>query len=1411
MRLFHRFSLFLFTSLLQYVAFAQQADSVIWVTNGEVRTIAKGGNRVYLGGNFTRIGQFTGGGAMLATADGRLVQNNSLRLKGWVSAAVEDGNGGWYIAGPFTEINGVARKGLAHIYADHSLDLNWKVDVSLWEGGHITTMVRNGATLYLAGGILSVNGKPKDKIAAIDIQTQQLSDWAPTIDGMVKNMLVANNGIYLVWHYTAAQEQPKPNIGLFDLKTGQRINWTIDFSNVAIRDALLWGSIQDIDIADHTLYLLGGFTSFDAMNQILSIDLTTSKASLKTPQIGGRLYNIKVTNDRLYLGGWFSQVEGKERMNLAALDLATHQLLSWFPVNVPVISDANFDIRGNTVYVGNSFLELNGPNILFAIDATTGENKWTSHLDGGVFCLAVSDNSLFAGGHFSSGSGHLRKNLAAIDLATHTVTDWDPAVGNGSVSKLLLSNGLIYVAGSFSKINDQERNSLATVDVITGQLTDWNPNVKMNYISEPGSGPGIINDMIIENNTLYVGGFFSTVGQSDRKNLAAIYIQTGQVTTWNPETNSLGPTKIILLRDQVYIGGQFTQVNGQVRNGLASIFKTSGKVTNWNPNLESASPFHETYSGRVNAMTLINNMLYVAGSYNQVASQPRTALCSIDLSSGRLTSWKPDLFDDLRYLSVVNDVCYGVGNNFYSYSILSGKPTQWNIEPPARMWYDTNAIINTDECIYLGGRMGGRNDFTTSGLLVNVFTLQLFQSKPHRNLNRIEGIVYHDKNGDCKQNEGEEPLPNVVVVAEPGSYYSLSDSTGKYTLEVDTGSYVLKQRLDAENARLITQRCPAVSEPPTVTFKTYGNLSTGNDFGNQVILRPFLTTSVTSDRRRRCFTNQTSIVYCNSGSAAATDAKVYVQLPPEVVLVSASVPYTQDARKNYVFSVGTLTESQCGAIRITDSVVCDNPSIRGLTACTKVWITPANSYTLPPDSPWDNSDIALSGKCIENGRVRLVIKNTGRAAMADSAEFRVLLDAQLSLRKNYKLAAGDSLVLRVPASGKTIRLEADQRPGHPRKSQSNLTIEGCVATASDVVSKGFVDVLPQDDAEPEVAISCLPIIDSFDPNDKLVSPAGTTSEHYTPTDSELKYTVRFQNTGTDYAYTATIIDTLSDNLDIASLQLGAASHKYSFNVSGKGRPVLTWTFNNINLPDSTRDQKGSNGFVQFSIKPKAGLGEKARIENFADIIFDYNEPIRTNTTTNVMYDVPLVIENRNQLNERGIVFLAPTIRSFTPDSAKVGEQLTIRGTHYQTMLTDNAVAINGIAATIVSATETELVVIIPSGVTVGKIRVTTPGGTAISDAELNIKPSASGQPQWQQAIVVSPNPTEGIFTVDYSKAPVQVEQIAIHNHLGQTIHSQRVAPTDLREQIDLSGKGTGVYLIVFKTNKGIATCKIIIK
>ncbi len=136
-------------------------------------------------------------------------------------------------------------------------------------------------------------------------------------------------------------------------------------------------------------------------------------------------------------------------------------------------------------------------------------------------------------------------------------------------------------------------------------------------------------------------------------------------------------------------------------------------------------------------------------------------------------------------------------------------------------------------------------------------------------------------------------------------------------------------------------------------------------------------------------------------------------------------------------------------------------------------------------------------------------------------------------------------------------------------------------------------------------------VGSFDPNDIAVTPEGKITS-----DEELVYRIRFQNVGNASAATVRVVDQLPEHLDMTTLELGVVSHAYRFEVQDDR--TLVWTFDNINLPDSTTNEVESHGYVYFKIKPKADLEEGTDIYNFADIFFDANEAIRTNTVINTI-------------------------------------------------------------------------------------------------------------------------------------------------------------------------------------------------
>jgi uncharacterized repeat protein (TIGR01451 family) len=138
------------------------------------------------------------------------------------------------------------------------------------------------------------------------------------------------------------------------------------------------------------------------------------------------------------------------------------------------------------------------------------------------------------------------------------------------------------------------------------------------------------------------------------------------------------------------------------------------------------------------------------------------------------------------------------------------------------------------------------------------------------------------------------------------------------------------------------------------------------------------------------------------------------------------------------------------------------------------------------------------------------------------------------------------------------------------------------------------------------------VVGSYDPNDKQVSFLNTRQvPSVIDPNTEMTYTIRFQNTGNYQADFVRVTDTLSDKLDLTTLRVLATSHNYTLSVKNKN--VLQFEFNPIYLPDSMTSEANSHGFIKFAIKPKKTLTKDEMIKNTAYIFFDYNPAIITNT------------------------------------------------------------------------------------------------------------------------------------------------------------------------------------------------------
>ena len=175
----------------------------------------------------------------------------------------------------------------------------------------------------------------------------------------------------------------------------------------------------------------------------------------------------------------------------------------------------------------------------------------TNILAGGVFLKANNlPNPAFGGFAKTSGArtinGYVFDTAAAWSLVRQTdgktVVAGDFFLDTGGV----LYRGLIRL------------NANDTLD------TGWNPFVAGQIVTA-SLGPAL-------DNTVLIGGTFTRVGATARRNLAAVSLSTGLATAFDANVNSV-VNKVLVDGSTAYIGGRFTQVGNAPFVGLTAAVK----------------------------------------------------------------------------------------------------------------------------------------------------------------------------------------------------------------------------------------------------------------------------------------------------------------------------------------------------------------------------------------------------------------------------------------------------------------------------------------------------------------------------------------------------------------------------------------------------------------------------------------------------------------------------------------------------------------------------------------------------------------------------------------------------------------------------------------------------------------------
>jgi hypothetical protein len=327
-----------------------------------------------------------------------------------------------------------------------------------------------------------------------------------------------------------------------------------------------------------------------------------------------------------YAGGPFSSFGSLPRRGLV-------HLLANGKVDPAFVADLNLGLVGS-FYV--SHLALNGAQLIVAGSFTTvnltprAGLAWLDATTGQVLgiapavvadALVLSGNTLFVVG---TSVRALNASTGAF-LPGFTATVFN---AGGRASVVAIDGTSLFIAGGFSMVNGVARVGLAKLDTATGFVDPvWQPAVQF------GGFGGAVRSLAAGGGLVYIAGVFDAVSGNPRASIAAVSTSTGAVAPWRADASST-VEGITLQGGVLYLAGNFASVGGVPRSGSAAVSASgAGVVLPWDPSIIGFPRNVAVGAGKVALL----------GSFNNWGVRTLSRLSAVDVVSGELLAWAPNL------------------------------------------------------------------------------------------------------------------------------------------------------------------------------------------------------------------------------------------------------------------------------------------------------------------------------------------------------------------------------------------------------------------------------------------------------------------------------------------------------------------------------------------------------------------------------------------------------------------------------------------------------------------------------------------------------------------------------------------------------------------------------------------------
>ena len=551
--------------------------------------------------------------------------------------------------------------------------------VATWvTDGEVDDLAQAGGRVYAAGSFTRVTSWTGG-VGAVGAQSGQIMEGLPWIDGDVTAIVSDRSGGWYIG-------------GDFDRSEGGRCPNLVHVLASGGVDPRFCGEVEDVEhlaLAGGRLYVATGCCD-DSPGELVALDPAAGRAlgwileaeggysddaDQNRNDVAAGFRALASDGETLYVGGYFSRLNGQPRTHLASVAGRTGELLPWSP---RIDGDYHFSPTDDASDEGIPFPQAS------------------------VVALTVSEGALLVGGTFGRIDSQQRSSLASFDLARGRLSGWVPegrALRGGVEAIAAGSSGVAVAAGRFDAGTEIVRYPETTTET-----PQW--EVPVDYR---------VDDLALDDEgRLIAVGDFSRVG-ADARSYAAMLTAEGRLSAWRP-----APTHVASVAltdgDRVLLGGHFAGLGGAKRDGLAALDARSGELLPWQPSVEEIVYRDEIDASNAPSYALAANeeRLYVFGDFKAVDGIRRERLAAFRLMDGRLEEWSPDAVPrgvTSAAITADNEAVYlGFGtwvgdyDEFVSSAVAVDGGDGDTIWTTPRTWdVDVNALARAEDELWVGG------------------------------------------------------------------------------------------------------------------------------------------------------------------------------------------------------------------------------------------------------------------------------------------------------------------------------------------------------------------------------------------------------------------------------------------------------------------------------------------------------------------------------------------------------------------------------------------------------------------------------------------------------------------------------------------------------------------------------------